>query len=212
MSEAPLLTRLSVASDPDAWSAAGFRVEDGVATVGQVRIEFAGEGSRITGWALHGLDRDRDLDGLPTENDAEPPGPGAAAHPNGIDRIDHVVAFSPDMDRTVAVLKAAGLDLRRVREEPTPAGAPRQAFFRVGEAILEVIQAPDDSPAMQDRSAPARFWGLAFVAEDLDAAVASFEEGHVSEPRDAVQEGRRIATVRRVAGLGLPVALMTPRA
>jgi hypothetical protein len=29
--------------------------------------------------------------------------------------------------------------------------------------------------------------------------------------RDAVQPGRRIATVRREAGLGVPVALMTPR-
>ena len=50
------------------------------------------------------------------------------------------------------------------------------------------------------------------MVDDLDAAVASFSEGHVSEPRPAVQEGRRIATVRRDAGLGLPVALMTPRA
>ena len=47
---------------------------------------------------------------------------------------------------------------------------------------------------MEDPSGPAGFWGLAFVVDDLDAAVASFGEGHVSEPRPAVQEGRRIAT------------------
>jgi hypothetical protein len=32
----------------------------------------------------------------------------------------------------------------------------------------------------------------------------------VGEIRDAVQPGRRIATLRRSAGLALPVALMTP--
>ena len=40
-------------------------------------------------------------------------------------------------------LQAAGLDLRRIREQPTPAGAPRQAFFRLGEEILEVVQEPE---------------------------------------------------------------------
>ena len=32
----------------------------------------------------------------------------------------------------------------------------------------------------------------------------------VGEVRDAVQPGRRIATLRRSAGLAIPVALMTP--
>jgi hypothetical protein len=32
----------------------------------------------------------------------------------------------------------------------------------------------------------------------------------VGEVRDAIQPGRRIATLRRSAGLSLPVALMTP--
>jgi uncharacterized glyoxalase superfamily protein PhnB len=45
--------------------------------------------------------------------------------------IDHVVAMSPALDRTVRALQAAGLELRRIREQPTPAGAPRQAFFRL---------------------------------------------------------------------------------
>ena len=40
---------------------------------------------------------------------------------------------------------ARGLDLRRIREHPTPAGAPRQAFFRLGAEILELIQEPSDS-------------------------------------------------------------------
>jgi len=212
VTDAPALTELVVGANPAAWEAAGFRVTDGATTVGAVKLLFAPDGTRISRWSLHGLDSGHDLDGLPTERSDAPAGEPAEPHPNHVTVLDHVVAFSPDLDRTVAALEGAGLDLRRVRDEPTPAGAPRQAFFRVGEAILEVIQAPDESPVMKDPSGPAGFWGLAFVVDDLDAAVASFGEGHVSEPRPAVQEGRRIATVRREAGLGLPVALMTPRA
>jgi hypothetical protein len=109
----------------------------------------------------------------------------------------------------VAALRGAGLDLRRVREEPTPAGAPRQAFFRLGSVILEVVQAPEEAIERTGGDRPAFFWGLAFIAPDLEATVASLGD-RVSEIRDAVQPGRRIATLRRSAGLGVPVALMTP--
>ena len=121
-----------------------------------------------------------------------------------------MVAITPVLERTVAALQAAGLDLRRIREEPTPAGAPRQAFFRLGATILEVVQEPPEAIERgggPDR--PAFFWGLAFLASDLDATVAGLGD-KVSEARDAVQPGRRIATLRRAAGLSLPVALMTP--
>jgi hypothetical protein len=57
---------------------------------------------------------------------------------------------------------------------------------------------------------PAAFWGLVVNVEDLDAACALIGPDRVSSPKDAVQPGRRIATVRSEVGLGLPVALMTP--
>lgn len=209
----PTLDELVIADEPDVWARAGFRVEGDACDVGSVRLRLAGRdaGRRIVSWSLRDVG-DGGLDGLPTSRSEAPAREPAEPHANHVTILDHVVAFSPDLDRTVTALDGAGLDLRRVRDEPTPSGAPRQAFFRVGEAILEVIQAPADSPVMKDPSGPAGFWGLAFVVDDIDAAVASFSEGHVSEPRDAVQEGRRIATVRRDAGLALPVALMTPRA
>jgi catechol 2,3-dioxygenase-like lactoylglutathione lyase family enzyme len=177
--------------------------------VGSVRIRLAGEGPRrgILSWSVRGLESS-ELDGLPTELSDRPPVSGAT-HPNGVVRIDHVVVFSPDLDRTVAALREAGLDLRRIREEPTPAGAPRQAFFRLGEVILEAIQAPDGSPLLKDPSAPARLWGISFLVDDIDAAAEALGD-HLGEPRKALQPGRRIATVRREAGLGVPVALMTP--
>ena len=118
--------------------------------------------------------------------------------------------MTPDLDRTVAALAAAGLDLRRVREEPTPAGAPRQAFFRIGRPILEVVQEPSEAIERAGGDHPAFFWGLAFVAPDLEATAAHLGDGRVGEIRPAVQPGRLIATVRRAAGLAVPVALLTP--
>ena len=117
--------------------------------------------------------------------------------------------MTPALERSVAALRAAGLDLRRIREEPTPAGAPRQAFFRLGATILEVVQEPPEAIERAGGDHPAFFWALAFLAPDLEASAAAFGE-HAGEVRPAVQPGRRIATVRRSAGLSLPVALMSP--
>jgi catechol 2,3-dioxygenase-like lactoylglutathione lyase family enzyme len=198
-----VLEQLTVAADPGAWRSAGFEVEGDVCTAGGVRICLAGAdaGRGLTGWSINGLDG-AELDGLPRPGQAGgPPSAAGARHPNGVTGLDHVVAFSPDLDRTVAVLEAAGLDLRRVREGPTPAGAMRQAFFRLGQPLLEVIEAPPDTSS--------KLWGLAFLADDLDACARIMGE-HLGEPRDAVQEGRRIVSARRSAELGAPVAFITP--
>ena len=149
------------------------------------------------------------LDGLPTERSDEPPEPAAPVHPNGVERLDHIVAFSGHLERTIASLEAAGLDLRRLREGLTPAGSRRQAFFRLGESILEVVERPPGPRAAADRDAPSRFYGLAFLVEDIEATAAVLGD-RLGRVRDAVQPGRRIATVAREAGLGLPVAFMTP--
>jgi catechol 2,3-dioxygenase-like lactoylglutathione lyase family enzyme len=203
------LDELTVADAAEAWRECGFAVEGDLCAVGEVRIRFAPkEGRGLVGWSLRGLDS-VELDGLPTTRSEEPPPPAGAPHPNGVTGLDHVVAVSSDLDRTVAALEAAGLDLRRVREEPTPAGAPRQAFFRLGPTILEVVQEPPEATERAGGDRPTFFWGLAFLAPDLDRTVASLGD-RAGEARPAVQPGRRIATLRRSAGLSVPVALMTP--
>jgi hypothetical protein len=123
--------------------------------------------------------------------------------------LDHLVVMSPALDRTVAALEAAGLDLRRLREGETPGGSTRQAFFRMGEVILEVVQAPDGTSVSRNPDGPARLWGLAFGVESMDATAAALGP-LLGEPRPAVQEGRTIATLRRDAGLGPAIAFMTP--
>lgn len=204
----PTLDELTVADTPEAWLAVGFEVDGNTCVVGDVRIRLAGQdaGRGLTGWSLRDVET-TELDGLPTaQSDRQPP--GEKTHSNGLTALDHVVAISPALDRTVAALQGAGLDLRRIREEPTPAGAPRQAFFRLGATILEVVQEPDEVLEDKGGDRPAFFWGLAFVAPDLDATVAGLGD-RVSEIRPAIQPGRRIATLGRSAGLSVPIALIT---
>lgn len=204
------IDELTVADEPAAWSALGFAVEGDTCVLGEVRIRLAGPaaGKGLIGWSLRGL-AGSELDGLATEVSTRPFPEQVPEQPNGVTVLDHVVAITPALDRTIAALERAGLDLRRIREQPTPAGAPRQAFFRLGPSILEVVQEPPEAIERgggADR--PAFFWGLALVAPDLEATVARLGE-QVSEVRAAIQPGRRIATLRRSAGLGLPVALMS---
>ena len=106
-------------------------------------------------------------------------------HPNGVTGVDHLVLVTRDLDAKVAELVGRGFDHR-----PKP-GAP-QAFFVLGPCLLEVVENDGEG-----------FWGITFVGEDL--------ERFGGRPKDAVQPGRRIVTVPREAGLGFPVAVMTPR-
>jgi hypothetical protein len=108
---------------------------------------------------------------------------------NGATVVDHVVALTGSLARTVAALTAAGLDLRR--------STPTMAFLRLGPTILEVVERGDDPP---------RLWGLVVGVPELEGLGPL-----VGAPKDAVQPGRRIATVSREAGLGTALALMTPR-
>jgi Glyoxalase-like domain len=207
------IDELQIADDRARWGELGFTLDGDGLRLGRVRLRLAGgaAGEGIVSWSLRGVST-TELDGLPTTRSDAPESEPAPEHPNGVIGIDHVVVFSPQLDRTVSALQAAGLGLRRIREEPTPAGAPRQAFFRLGSEILEVVQIPPRNvEAAGGPDAPARLWGLAFTVSDLDRTVTRLA-GHVSAPRDAVQPGRRIATLRRSAGLAVPVALMTPRA
>ena len=206
----PTIDELTVADAPAAWVALGFEVDGDICVVGDVRIRLAGSdaGKGLVGWSLRDIETPSWTGWRRRARIAEPPDE-PPAHPNGVTAIDHVVAITPALDRTVAALQGAGLDLRRIREQPTPAGAPRQAFFRLGATILEVVQEPPEAIERAGGDHPAFFWGLALVAPDLDATVAGLGD-RAGEIRPAVQPGRRIATLRRTAGLAVPVALMTP--
>jgi hypothetical protein len=209
----PRITELRVAADPAAWREAGFTVEAGVARIGAtvVRLEGTDAGRGLIGWRLAGVEDDQ-WDGLPTElapalavvsgRDS-----AGARHPIGALRIDHLVVFTPERERTIDAFETNGVRCRRVREVGPPDQQLRQAFFRFGEMIVEVVQVPADQAGPEGA---ALLWGLTVTVADLDGAAADLGPERIGTIRDAVQPGRRIATLKREAGLGLPVALITP--
>ena len=198
-----------VDASADAWRAIGFDVASdggagGVFQLGGIRIRLTGNdsGAGITSWVLADAPDASitSIDGLATSHGT--PGNGSApVHPNGIDSFDHVVVNTADLEHTCAEIAAAtGAPLKRIRE----AGAIRQGFHRLGELIVEVVTHPGvDTPH-------ASFWGLALNVVDIDALYERCGDGLMSAPKTAVQPGRRIASFRKEAGLGLPVAVMTP--
>jgi hypothetical protein len=193
------IEQLTIGAEPESWARAGFAVDGQGMNVGGVALNF-GIGDGILGWRVVPAEAD-EVDGLPVAPPAEATAPGGR-HPNGVTQLDHLVVFTPDLDRTTAALEGIGVERRRVREVETEDGPLRQGFFRLGEVILEVVQHARVEPG------PARFWGITFAVADLEAC-AELLGDRLGSIRDAVQPGRRIATVRREAGLGLPVALIS---
>lgn len=206
----PELDELVVGDEPDAWRGAGFTVDDdGVCRVGSVRIRLIGraDGKRIRSWSLRGLPAGTDgVDGIPTTVSGQP-ACEPAEHANGALSIDHVVLLTPDMGRTTDNLEALGIGLRRTRDvDSSQYGFPaKQCFFRIGEPILEVVGA-----AEPNGDGPAAFFGLAYTVADLDALPALYE-GALGRVKEAVQEGRRIATLRhKELDLSVATAFMSP--
>ena len=203
----PRLVEFELAEDPDAWAALGLVVDGDRCQVGGVRLRLAGRaaGEGILSWTLGGATvRGSDIDGLRTQVAQDAPAP-APRHPLGVSAVDHVVVMTPDLDRTAGALGAAGLDLRATQEFAAQGRPMRRAFLLTADALVELV-----GPAAPDGGGPARFWGLTLVVEDVDAAARELGE-RAGSPRDAVQPGRRILTIRPDSGVLLPLALISPR-
>lgn len=206
---APRLVGLEVGDDPDSWRRAGFGVVDDRMVVGGVTVRLVGgDGGRGVRSASLDPPVTDDVDGLrlvtADHGDGHPSASDAPAHANGVTAIDHVVVSSDDVERTTTALATCGLSPRR-----TVVGARGDGddeivyrFFLLGTCVLELV-----GPARGGGDRPARFAGLAFATERID------ELGKLAgTPRDAVQPGRRIATLRgEDLGISVPTALLTPR-
>ena len=118
--------------------------------------------------------------------------------------VDHVVVLADDVRATCDEIAAqSGAPLKRVKEGDRGV----QGFHRWGSVILEVVErrlvAPNDS------ATTASYWGLVVVVDQIDEVATHLGPDVIGAPKPAVQPGRRIATVRSGAGLGVPLALMS---
>ncbi|MDJ0924605.1 MAG: hypothetical protein QNJ77_08590 [Acidimicrobiia bacterium] len=110
--------------------------------------------------------------------------------------LDHAVVLVPDMAAAISAAEPA-LGSPRLRTEVQGRAT---SFYRVG-PLLEVIESPVRSPAL---------YGLALVTtEPLETVVLNWRSRglDVTDPRPAIQPGRRIFTVR---GTAAGLAIMSP--
>lgn len=205
----PQLRRITIGDSAEAWDAAGFALQtlsDGTRglVLGQTTlVPIGGEDRGIRGLGVEGT---ANAD-LAIFDAASSPVGAPIAHPNHIGAIDHVVMMTGDCDATTATLTAAGFEARRVRRLVVGDVERRQTFFWMGDVILELV-GPDEAEA---EPAPPSLWGLALTCPDLDASVAALGPERCSEAREAVQPGRRIATMRtRELDISVAIALMSP--
>jgi hypothetical protein len=198
------LAELVVAADPNAWERIGLAVAGGATQVGTVRLRFVEPdlGPGLVGWGLAAVPDDAivaTIDGIPTTLCEPPQGP-PPVHRLGVIGFDHVVVMTSALERTCSAITAAtGEPCKRVRE----AGAVRQGFHRLREAIVEVVETASHT------GEHAALWGIVWTVADIHEACAELGPQIVGLPKPAVQTGRLIASFRDDARLGLPVAMMS---
>ena len=189
-----VVASVTVGDAPAVWAGLGFAVRGDRVRVGGLELCLGvapGPGLRRVTAVGEG---EAKVDGLPFG--WTPYGsPVGDEHPNGVVALDHIVVATDGLERTTAALQAAGFELRRVRERA------RQAFLLAGPCVFEVVE--------HDQATGATFWGLAFAA-DLETLAAG-AGALVGDVRDAVQPGRRSATLRREAGASVAVAFLSER-
>jgi len=113
--------------------------------------------------------------------------------------VDHVVWRTNDLDATCAeVTRLTGAPRKRVRDAGNDV---TQGFHRVDNVIVEVVAG---GPSVESP----HLWGFVVNVADLDAVCNFAGPDVIGAPKPATQVGRRIATARSAAGLGVPFALM----
>lgn len=193
-------------------------------TIGTIQIRFAPQstGTGINEWVFDSRSivvSGQSIDGIRTSTtDERPEVVHPSDHPNHATGIDHVVMTSPNLSRTIEALRNAGFEVRRTRDVPN--SDRQQVFLWAGDTILELVgpangptanspTQPDAKSGVEDLK-PAELWGLAITTEDLAGAARTLGSA-LSEPKDAVQTGRKVATVAtRDLGISVPMILMTP--
>ena len=174
-----ILTWLGVPGDEPAWRALGFTVAGGEFSVGRIRCSIGD-----SGWGFDKIHSDPTVLGVRT---IKCPAADPSPHPCGVTAADHIIYTVPDLGTAVDALNAVLDSAPRRRFHPRGPQGPEMAFYRVGEAFIEVVDSGRE-PALI---------GLALKSADLDATVAQIRlcGGPISDPKPAVQGGR-IASVR----------------
>ena len=199
------LVRLTARGARGPWESIGLSFPGGVAHLSDVELVLEDGTPSLDSWTLS-ADREAtvDIDGITTRlvMSSGPPAGESPIGPTVGVRLDHVVVNTDDGERTSAAFEnVLGLGMRRVRDAGR---GVTQRFHMLENCVIEIVSGPHVTEP------GARLWGMVLSVADIDALATWLGPDVMSPPKTAVQPGRRIATVRAAAGLGVPFAVMTP--
>ncbi|MFW2383661.1 MAG: VOC family protein [Acidimicrobiales bacterium] len=194
----PQLAGIVVSDNAEDWEAVGFQVNNGLVSIGTLTVAVNRPVTEPQWWfepqvtsSIHGIGH----------ADPSPRSALAVKNTNGANAVDHIVVITPNLATTTAEFEEHGFELRRSR----PRQDQEQRFFWAGTTIIEVV-----GPAVAESAGPAHIWGLALVSDDLDASKELLGD-RMSDPKEAVQPGRRIAAIRTAQHkISVTIALMSP--
>ena len=188
------------------WEQLGLTFQDATSRLGDVAFVVDGGDPGLIDWTLS-ADRDEtvSIDGIRTHLVAHDPGAPPvtdAVGPTVGVQLDHVVINTDDGERTSAAIESVlGAGLRRVRDAGRGVS---QRFHRLDNTVLEIVSGP------HVQGPGAGLWGMVLSVADIDALFDHLGPDAMTPPKQAVQKGRLISTVRANVGLGVPFAVMTP--
>ena len=130
---------------------------------------------------------------------------GPAAHPNGVDRMDHVVLMVNDSERTVDAYRTAFALRPKTRAMKNGV----YSFMKIGGEDASVVEVVGPDPA-RPGALEGRAWGVTFGTPDLDSCLASMRERgvQVRDPHPALQGGRIMSLA--VPFGGVQIAIIGP--
>ena len=199
------LVSLHAGGDVGPWQQLGLSFQGATSRLGDVAFVVHGNTPGLHEWTI-AADRDDtvSVDGIVTHLVADDPGVTGsdAIGPTVGVRLDHVVINTNDGERTSAAIeKHLGVPLKRIRDAGRGVS---QRFHTLDNTVLEVVSGPHVT------GEGSTLWGMVLSVADIDALFGYLGPDVLSPPKQAVQAGRMISTVRGAAGLGIPFAVMTP--
>ncbi|MEY4080183.1 MAG: hypothetical protein RL430_613 [Actinomycetota bacterium] len=199
------LVSLRAGGDVGPWQQLGLSFQGATSRLGDVAFVVHGNTPGLLEWTIAaGRDATVSIDGIVTHLVADDPGVEGsdAIGPTVGVRLDHVVINTNDGERTsTAIESVLGVPLKRVRDAGRGVS---QRFHTLDNTVLEIVSGPHVT------GEGSSLWGMVLSVADIDALFGYLGPDVLSPPKQAVQAGRMISTVRGAAGLGVPFAVMTP--
>lgn len=199
------LVSLRAGGAVEPWQQLGLSFQGATSRLGDVAFVVHGSTPGLVDWTI-AADRDAtvSIDGIVTHLVSQDPGVSGsdAIGPTVGVRLDHVVINTDNGERTsAAVADTLGAPLRRVRDAGRGVS---QRFHTLDNTVLEIVSGP------HVEASSSSLWGMVLSVADIDALFGYLGPDVLSPPKQAVQAGRLISTVRGTAGLGVPFAVMSP--